>query len=126
MLMYIPTASHDCEMIRFYHDPWLLLTAPFMKARIPDTTMRPDAIDFAEDRRTVGAKTGADRQGSATLLRARDFGTERVEAARTENGYIRVRWIRRRTWLGADPMAAKETYQRWCVQAWLLHWLNGL
>ena len=88
--------------------------------------MRFDAADFAEDRRTSGEKTGADRHGPATPLRARSFGAERVEAARTENGYIRVRWIGRRTWIGADPMTAKETYQRWCVQAWLMGRLDAL
>lgn len=65
-------------------------------------------------------KTASDRYGPATVLVTRAYGRERVELALTRNGYRRVEWQGRRSWLGGDPETARQTYQRYCLHAFFV------
>ncbi len=66
-------------------------------------------------------KTASDRHGPARTLRSSAYGRERVELAVTRNGYRRVDWHGRRSWLGIDPETARQTYQRYCLHAFVVH-----
>jgi hypothetical protein len=44
-----------------------------------------------------------------------------VELLVTRNGFRRVDWHGRRSWLGGDPETARQTYQRYCLHAFVLH-----
>jgi len=66
-------------------------------------------------------KTPNDRHGPAQTIVSRAYGRERVVLAVTRNGYRRVDWYGRRSWLGVDPETARQTYQRYCLHALVVH-----
>ena len=66
------------------------------------------------------SKTRDDRAGPGAVLARRAFGPETVELLLTRNGWRRVDWHGRRRWLGGDPETARQTYQRYCLHAFLL------
>lgn len=71
-------------------------------------------------------RTRDDREGPGTVLSRRHFGQEQVVFLITRNGFHRVDWPGQRRWLGTDPETARQTFQRYCLHAFLLDCWRGL